>query len=253
MNWNSLLALALLVGGVVAQTTTEPTTTPTTTTTTTTTTPTTTPITTPTPITTGTTVTSTYTSRTTHCPRSTHHHRPCCPHKCGPPKPCCETITKYTRINECECCILVHPCPTNTTVLLTTTVTVAPTVEAVAPVSLVVPSCTPCTSYVTTTVHPPLVCTTMIFCDVADQGENCRQQNELEIERIVQEGLRSGGQVFVNGQRVVFEPGTASTTVTSSTSLLTMTGMNINDASTSNVGLTLASLLGGLVAGFLFI
>lgn len=137
--------------------------------------------------------------------------------------------------------------------MVTTTVTVAPTSAAVAPINLVVPACIPCTSIVTETVLPSLVCTTMIFCDIADQSENCRQQNELEIEKIAQVALRSGGQVFVNGQVVVFENSKAVTSVVSGSTLVTVTGLNANDAPASNAGYTLVSVLGAVLAGFFFV
>lgn len=190
---------------------------------------------------------------TTFCPTSRSHHTR--PHKptrhhdhchdrrdrCHDrhERPCCKTTSYTTCIEQKTCCIYVYPCPTNTTSVITSTSYVqcpapAPT-QQVAPTREAAPVCTPCTSYVTETVRPSLVCTTMIFCDVADQSENCRLQNEMKIEEIASLALREGGQVFVNGQLVVFEnsgrgSGSGATTVVSGTSSLTVTGQKANDA-----------------------
>lgn len=118
----------------------------------------------------------------------------------------------------------------------TSTVTVAPTSAAVAPVNLVVPVCVPCTSVVTETVRPSLVCTTMIFCDAADQSENCRLQNEAKIEEIASLALRDGGQVFVNGHLVVFEKRENNGKQAAKKAAKKASGQNANDASSVSGG-----------------
>lgn len=132
-----------------------------------------------------------------------------------------------------------------TTETVTVTASVAPIVAAV---------CVPCTSIVTETLTPSLVCTTMIFCDIADQSENCRLQNELNIESIASVALRQGGQVYVNGQLVVFESSSASakTAVISGSTVVTVTGMNANAADNMGSNWTLLSLLLSVAAGFIF-
>lgn len=121
---------------------------------------------------------------------------------------------------------------------------VAPTHEEVAPTHAIAPinECVPCTLYVSEVIRPTLVCTTMIFCDAADQSEDCRLQNELNIERIANEALRKGGQVFINGQLVVFansgsnRSSSEATIVVSRTSLITATGQVSNDAAPEGYG-----------------
>lgn len=54
----------------------------------------------------------------------------------------------------------------------------------------------------------------------------------MDMEAIAEMALREGGQVFVNGELVVFEKRGNSTvreSVTSSRSLVTVTGLNSND------------------------
>lgn len=135
--------------------------------------------------------------------------------------------------------------------MITSTAYVAPVAAVVAPVSVAptsaaAPVCVPCTSYVTQTVNPPAVCTTMIFCDVADQSENCISQNNRMIESIASRALRSGGNVFINGQRVVFEvsasaSASASVSVISGSSVATITGLDANAAPGSLVNVLAGS------------
>ncbi|PJF17941.1 hypothetical protein PSACC_02254 [Paramicrosporidium saccamoebae] len=225
-----LLKSLFLVALVAAQTTTNTTTT---TTTDTTTTDTTTPTTTPTTVTT--TVDTPTTLTTTVCPSSTSY----CPSKCTEHHHHhYHTKTICTTINNTPCWLYVWPCPTATTSFITSTAYVAPT-------SAVAPACVPCTSYVTQTVNPPAVCTTMIFCDIVDQSENCVAQNNRLIEEIASEALRSGGNVYVNGQMVVFASGSSSSTASTGS----VSGQDANDAAATNQGvpIAIAAIMGCLL------
>lgn len=94
----------------------------------------------------------------------------------------------------------------------------------------------------------------MIFCDIADQSENCIAQNNQHIESIVSMAVRQGGQVFVNGQLVVFntaERSGSSVVVSSGSSVVTVTGQQANDASNIGYGNSVIALFGG-IALFLF-
>jgi hypothetical protein len=92
----------------------------------------------------------------------------------------------------------------------------------------------------------------MIFCDVVDQSENCIAQNNRIIESIASRALRSGGNVFINGQRVVFEvSASASASVVSGSSVATITGLDANAAPGSLVNV-LAGSAAALV-GMLFL
>lgn len=57
----------------------------------------------------------------------------------------------------------------------------------------------------------------------------------------------------MNGQVVVFENSKAVTSVVSGSTLVTVTGLNANDAPASNAGYTLVSVLGAVLAGFFFV
>jgi hypothetical protein len=83
----------------------------------------------------------------------------------------------------------------------------------------------------------------MIFCDIVDQSENCIDQNNDKIESIVSMALRHGGQVFINGQLVVFETSKSSVTTVS------LSGQNANSATSIKQGISLlfAVFLGGIM------
>lgn len=233
------------------------------------------------------------TTTTTTCHTSTHHHHSsscssssesecssesesCSSHSecCTSESECCTSeyeccISEYeccTSESECEEKIIIVPCPTCPTRNVTSTVSVLPTSAAVLPTSAavlptqqVLPVCTPCTNFVTVTTTPAMACTTMVFCDIADQSENCIAQNNQQIEKIVSEALRNGGQVFVNGQLVVFstaESGSGSSggsSVASGSTLITVTGQQAN-MGTAEVATWGSSILAmaGAVAFYLF-
>lgn len=116
--------------------------------------------------------------------------------------------------------------------------------------------CTPCTSYVLETTRASLACTTMIFCDLAEQSEACIAFDEAQIEKIAAAALRDGGQVFVNGQLVVFKrPSDAQTLsnsrASSKTSITRVAAQNSNDAPPP-YGMSLFGCIALMVPAILF-
>lgn len=96
----------------------------------------------------------------------------------------------------------------------------------------------------------------MVFCDIADQNADCVAADDAAIQSIAQLALREGGQVYVNGQLVVFNNGGSSNggnnnrAITSGTSVITVTGQKANDA--ANIGGGMFAVLGAALAGAVF-
>jgi hypothetical protein len=83
----------------------------------------------------------------------------------------------------------------------------------------------------------------MIFCDIVDQSENCLARDNRVIEEIASEALRSGGNVYVNGQLVVFASGSSNSSTGS------VSGQDANNAVTTKQGVSaaVAAILGCLL------
>jgi hypothetical protein len=82
----------------------------------------------------------------------------------------------------------------------------------------------------------------MVLCDVAEQNNNCRQQDASQIESILSMASRSGGQVYVNGDLIIFS---SESTRVSNTSEVVAAGQNANDATSEMLN---PVLLGALLA-----